>query len=533
MNKQWNVKLNAKGLTAQQIIFNIMTNRGISDIKSFVFPGVENLLPLTSLHNIDTAAGIIKTTIEQKGKFFIYGDVDCDGCSATAIAYHYLRHFTDNVAVYVNQGKVHGIPDDFDVSQKLADVSTVIVLDSINDTPDKYIEILNAGINLIILDHHVPAENILEIKDQICLVSSAVDYPNPELSGAGVTWKMMKYLDSCFNTNYADDLMDLAAMGIIGDICSVGPQSMENRYICSCGFSNIHSNAIKTIVGRYEYTANTVSYSIAPLINSANRFEDNDKAIQLFISDDKLEILRLVGELSEYKQKQRDIVNDLYTRYIIPQSKPQANHKCLFFLLEDTKNFAGVVASKALEQFKRPVLVLTKSPDNTSYDGSMRAVGVADFRALIDNSGLATCKGHELSAGISIPAENVNLLSAYLENELKDITFTQEDDVDVELMPGQITSDLIKQLKLINCVSGKDFGVIKVKVSNVTDYQVTTMSSGKHLNLKLNSLSFIKWNCPDTQVPSDGRLSAVGTLDESFFGKTRTQQLIMEDYQIE
>lgn len=533
MSKNWNIKLNGDGLTSKEIIFNVMKSRGIEDIDRFLNPISSDLLPSTELHNIDKAKNIILNTIENGGRFLIYADVDLDGCCSAAIIYRYLKYYTENIETYINEKKEHGIPSSFDLS-KLDNISTVIVVDSINDTPTVYKNILGIGKNLIVLDHHVPTAEIMDIADEICLVSSANNYANPHLSGSGVCWKTVKYIDECTNNEYANLLSDLAAAGIIGDVCDVGINSPENRYICFIGLNNLHNPALKQLVGTYEFTATTVSYSIAPLVNSANRMGHNKKALQFFLSDDISEITNISESLKSYREIQKKEIKKLYEEIIIPQSERQLNNKCLYFMNEGNNTFNGVVAGKAADDFCRPVMVLSKSPDGTSFNGSMRSVGIEDFRGIINNSGYAVCNGHESSAGVTIEVANFFIVYNYIEEQLKDYQFIQQLDVDIKLNPNQITDHLIEQFKKINKISGQGFKPLTVCVDNITNYSVSTMSNGKHLNIKTDgNLSFIKWNISNNDILKEDKIfSAVGTLEiNNFRGKT-TRQVIMTDYKI-
>ena len=536
MEKIWNIKCDGRQLSSNDIIDTLLKNRGIKDINNFLDPSEDNLIDFKAFKNIDKAKDIILDTINSNGTFLIYGDVDTDGCSSTAIAYRYLKHFTDNIKIYLNKGKVHGISDDFNIKEQLKDISTVIVVDSINDNPAKYIEILNAGIKLIVMDHHVLGEKVLSVADDICLISSAYDYPNHNLSGSGVTWKVMKYIDICTNNNYANDLVDLATTGIVGDICDLSENSMENRYICNLGFKTLRNPGIKRILGQYEFNSTAILYSISPLINSANRMENNYDAIKLFIEDDNIKLSSIIQQLTLYKEQQKVLVDEMYLKYIKPQSIKQADHKCLYFLVEGDSNFAGLLANKAVSEFNKPVIVL-HNKDNNLYQGSMRAYGIDDFRAMINSIGIATCEGHEQAAGISIPKDKFKQFYLALEELLKDYTFEQKIDIDMQLSIPQISPYLIAKVKNINKISGNGFPKILIALKDISKYYVFDMSNHKHMAIKCDDLSLIKWNMTNwdnvTNVPKEKTVSVVGTLEENYYKGMLNKQVIIDDYKFE
>ena len=541
MEKIWDIKFDGRNLSSNEIVDQVLRGRGIKNVDEFLNPSASNLIDFKAFKNIDKAKDIVLNTLDSAGEFLIYGDVDTDGCSSAAIMYRYLKHFTNKIKIYLNVGKVHGITDDFDFDKQLSGINTVIVVDSMNDNPTKYIEILKRGINLIILDHHIPSKEILDISDKICLISSAIDnYPNPNLSGSGVTWKFTKYLDLCLNSTYSDDLVDLATTGIVGDICDVSEKSMENRYICNLGFNNLKNPGIKKILGSYEFNSTAILYSISPLVNGANRLENNYDAVNLFITDDELTLSDTVQLLTDYKIHQKGKVDALYHTFIDKQVLKQINNKCMYFMIDADKNFAGLLANKVCGEFCRPVIVLYNGEDDRYYNGSMRATGIDDFRAIINSTGIGVCEGHEQAAGVTIPKDKFFDFYDKIEYLLKDYTFVQKVDVDVQISVPQISSYLVSKIKAINKITGNGFPQVLVAVTNVTDYSVREMSGGKHMAIDCaNNVSFIKWNILDWgSVDSGKSVSVIGTLDESFrHGKwhetIKTSQIILTDYKFE
>lgn len=200
-------------------------------------------------------------------------------------------------------------------------------------------------------------------------------------------------------------------------------------------------------------------------------------------------------------------------------------------MINSDKNLSGLLATKVSSEFCRPAMVLSLSEDKQFYSGSMRAVGIDDFRKIINDSGNAICSGHEKSAGVTIPANKFFDVYDFIENALQSVEFVQKIDVDVRLSVPQISSYLVNNFKEVNNISGNGFPPILVAVEDVDDYDVTQLSRGKHLCIKSDDVSFIKWNFTDwDDIKPSGKFSAVGTLEESYFGKKVTQQLIINDF---
>lgn len=532
MKKQWNVKIDGRNLTQYEIIDAILESRDVYNIADLMEHTDEDMIPYEELKNINDAAEIILNTIEYDGAFLVFFDVDCDGISAGSVMTRYLKNYTNKVKTHINEGKAHGL-ESFD-SSVLTGVDTMIIVDSINDNPQLYQDILDHGIKIVVVDHHIVPETLMNSCVDICLVSSANDYPNPALSGSATVWKLCKYIDELTWNDYADSLVDLAACGLVADMCSVGLDSPENRYICSLGFSNQVNPAIKKINGTYEFNSQAVSFGIAPLVNAANRMNDNENAMNLFLSDDNKQISTLIKALKNDKEWQNNEVQKKMSE-LIAQGESQLNNKCMYFFVETDAEVAGLIGNKLLEKYQRPLFVLTQTYDE-QYAGSMRAIGVDNFAKMVNDTGIGKCMGHELAAGAFIPVNQFDEFAEKIEHALKDVEFKQEITVDIQLNINQITDELIKQIKMINKISGSGFPPVAVMISDIRDYKVDSMSGGKHLKLVNPNMIFIKWNFNDWEVfeqEEPGMITGIGQLDCGFFGRTYYRQLVMNDFMIQ
>ena len=542
MQKQWVVKHDCRGMTTDEIIDVILQDRGVEDINALLYPEEDCLIPFEEMKNIDKAAQIIADTIENDGSFFVHFDTDTDGVSAGSIAVRWLRNHTDRVYYGINQGKDHGIAK-LDLSL-LNGIDVLWIVDSIETRMFPYEQALEAGVkHIIITDHHLVSKSMqkeMERTGAITLVSSAVDYPNPALSGSATTWKLCAYMDWLELDDYSDDLVDLASTGLIADMVDVGVESPENRYICYKGFNNQVNPALKKINGSYEFNSQAVSFGIAPLVNASNRMNENEKAVDLFLSDNSKEISKLVNDLKSCKEYQNLEIADIMPE-LEEQAESQMDKKVMFFFVETNAEIKGLIGNKLLEKYQRPVIVLSnrvevdeETGEVTRYEyfGSARAIGVGNFKAYMDDTGLVGTGGHENACGVWFDVEVFEALKAALEDALKNVEFVQETTVDVQIDQDQITDDLIKKLKLLNRISGQGWPSINVMVSEITDYEVGQMSGGKHLKLIADNgkLLFIKWNFNDDWDQFIGPISAVGNLDSGFFGRTYYRQLIMNDF---
>ncbi len=520
MKKIFRANDDCRGLDNNEIISTIFERRGIDDFVEFLHPTADDLIPFEKLKNIDKAFEIVDNSIAKNKSFIVHADCDVDGCSSGAIMYRYIKNFTDKVEITINEGKKHGI-EDFDVENCDADI--IIIVDSINEGKH-YDKFIKANKSVIVLDHHIIPE---DVNENIVLVSSANDYPNPQLSGAGVVWRFCKYCDEMYLTDYANDLVDLATCGIIADMCDMSVP--ENRYICNLGIENLHNIGISAVLGNYKFNSKAISFSIAPLVNSANRLNKNELALELFLSDNKDEVKKIVKSLKSLKEEQNEIVSDLMEQ-IDKQAETQANNKVMIFEInnESEAGVSGLMGNKLTSIYQRPVIVVGKTDEG--YFGSGRGYGTEDFRQMCENCNVFA-QGHENAFGVEI--YDLNDFHSKIENELVNYEFKVETTADVILNAEQITNDLIDNFKTINKISGEGFKPLTVMITGITDYKVGNMSNFKHLKVNLGEICLIKWNFCGSWEELDGRpLTVIGELDSGFFGRTFYKQLIINDYKV-
>lgn len=545
MQKKWTVKHDCREMTTDEIIDAILDDRGVEDLNALLYPDEDCLIPFEKMKNIDKAANIILEGIENNKKFLVYADVDTDGCTANAIAVRWLKNHTDNVTCCINQGKEHGIakasPEIFD------GIDILWIVDSIETQMYPYEKALNVGVeDIIITDHHLVSKSMqkqMERSGQITLVSSAVDYPNPALSGSATTWKLCAYMDWLELDDYSESLVDLAATGLIADMVDVGVESTENRYLCYKGFNNQVNPGIKKINGSYEFNSQSIGFGIGPLVNASNRINENEKAMKLFLSDDSKEVSSLVKDLKSCKEYQNLEITDIMP-LLEEQAESQMDNKVMFFFVETEGDIKGLLGNKLVEKFSRPVIVLSERIEidedtgeitRHEYTGSCRAVGVKSFKEYVDNTGFVGTGGHENACGIWFDAEVLDDFKNALEDALKDVEFIEETVVDIQIDASQLTDDLIKKIKMLDRISGQGWPKITVMISGVENYQVGNMSSMRHLKLIIDesNLLFIKWNFNDDWEQFNGPISVIGTLDSGFFGRSYYRQLIMNDFRVD
>lgn len=538
MIKQLTAKIDGRKMSDAEIIDAILESRGIEDIGSFLKPSEDALIPFEEMEGLEEAYQMIEDAITMGEKFCVHHDIDSDGASGGAIITRYLRARGADVKCVINKGKKHGVSD-FDLSL-LDDIDVLIVVDSIDNDPEVYKRIVSTNTRLCVIDHHIIEKELLVANIPFVLVSSANNYPNSELSGAGVALKLVQYCDYMNLENYVDDLglWLYGAIGVISDMCSM--RSNENRYIAYRGLSYFNNPMVKKMVGGYLFDSTSIAFSISPLINAAMRTGNNETAMRVFHTDDVGEIAELVNQMKDYKEIQNKVVDELMEDLMV-QAESQMDRKCMFFILPDNidAEVSGLLGNKILSIVQRPLCILRNvitTNDNGEVikhelSGSMRACGVNSFKEYIEKVGYGWVAGHENAAGVGFDINEFEAFKVAIEDALKDVEFSTTVVADIELEPSQINEGLVKQLAALSRISGKDFPAIKVLV-RTDNYEVNTFSNKKHLKIIDESgLLVVKWNTTEWKtMKNDKQLVAVGTLSAPRYGRVNYLQLTVDEY---
>lgn len=525
MQKILKAKYDCRGMGNGEIIETILNDRNIEDLQEFLHPSEDAMIPFENMRGLKEAYDIIDGAITMGEKFLVLGDVDADGISAAAIIVKYLEMSGVDAVYTINKGKEHGV-ENFDLSL-LNDIDVMIIVDSLNNDPTIYKRITDLGTQLVIFDHHIAEEQLLNSDVPFVLVSSAVDYTNEDLSGAGVCLKYVLYADYMNLTDFAEKLWVYGAIGICADMCSMA--SPENRYIVSKGLADFNNSLVKKMVGNYQFNTESIQFSIGPLVNAAMRMSENEKALDLFISDDEDEINELVKDLKKCKEDQNKLVDSLMDD-LLKQGEEQLDRKCMFFFLGDVDGeISGLIGNRLLSIYQRPLFILRDKGDQ--WAGSMRAVGVENFLEMANNTGLCLCQGHPLAAGAFIDKDKINEFKIIIEDILKDIEFKCEIEADIEISADQVNEALIKQLNALNRISGNGWPSIKVLI-RTDNYEVSTFSTKKHLKIVDESgVILVKWNDMSWKtMDNDGEFIGVGTLAAPYYGRNQFLQLTMNEY---
>jgi len=432
MEKRWNI-LNAdtgrvnslyQSLKINKTICKILVQRGIETYEEaniYFRPKISLLHSPLLMKDMDKAIQRILLAFNKNEKILVFGDYDVDGTTSVAMMYQFLLKIYNpaNIEFYIP----HRYKEGYGISKlgiefaKENGFGLIISLDCGIKSVELIAYAKTLGIDFIVCDHHLPDDElpdaiaILNPKQKDCL------YPYKELCGCGVGFKLVTALAQYFNMEEEHYLiyLDLVATAIAADIV---PMTGENRVLAFFGLEKINSNptpGIKALIQlgglQKKLSITNVVFVIAPRINAAGRMDDAKKAVQLFIEQDEEKAMQFAEVLhsdnSDRKEADSSITEEALS--IITNDENLKNKKTTVVFREHWhKGVVGIVASRIIETYYRPTVVLTKSGDILS--GSARSVPGFNLYEAIHacRNDLLGYGGHFAAAGLSLLPENLN-----------------------------------------------------------------------------------------------------------------------------
>jgi len=439
MNRRWKIlpadtdkaeKL-YQSLKVSKTICNILVQRDIDSFekaRSYFRPQLDELHDPFLMKDMQKAVTRIATAIANREKILVFGDYDVDGTTSVALMYQFLCRIYEPglLDFYIP----HRYREGYGVSKMGIDFaaannfSLIISLDCGIKSADLIAYAKTLGVDFIVCDHHLPddilpdAVAILNAKQKDC------NYPYKELCGCGVGFKLATALAKHFNIDEEHYFcyLDLLATAIAADIV---PMTGENRIFAYYGLQQINTNpspGIKALIElggvKDKLSINTVVFVIAPRVNAAGRMDDARKAVELFIEKDTAKALILAEALhndnTDRKEADKDITEEALE--IIGGDELLVNKKTTVVYRDHWhKGVVGIVASRLIETYYRPTVVLTRSGDIVA--GSARSVPGFNLYEAIHacRENLLGYGGHFAAAGLSLLPEHVEQFSRKFE----------------------------------------------------------------------------------------------------------------------
>lgn len=462
MQKRWFVRAPQDSTTVEEfrselkvdpVVAELLLQRGIDSYKkaeAFFRPKLEHLHDPFLMKDMDVAVARLMTAIEKDEKVLLYGDYDVDGTTAVALLHQTLSEHITDLEFYIpdRYSEGYGVSSVGIAYAKEQKIDLIITLDCGIKAIERIAEAREAGMDVIVCDHHRPGN---ELPDAIVLdpKRSDCDYPFSELCGCGVGFKLMHalFLKKEWALEPLWKQLDLLALSIGADLV---PVTGENRVLAMLGLERLNRSprmAFKEMLvlanRTFPVTLTDVVFTIAPRINAAGRLRSGKYAVQLMISENQSEIQQLAEEINEDNLERRELDKGITEEALqMLETYPKERSTNVVFNPDWHKGVVGIVASRIIEKSYKPTIVLTKS--NGEITGSARSVQGFDVHAAIDKCSdlLDKFGGHMYAAGLTMKEENVHefmtKFEAVVAESIDAKLLIPEEKIDLELSFDQI-----------------------------------------------------------------------------------------------
>lgn len=431
-------------------VATILAQRGITDFeaaKSFFRPDIKDLHDPFLMHGMVEAVERIELAISRGENILIYGDYDVDGTTAVALMYSFLTESYEQVGYYIpdRYKEGYGISEDGIEFAEDNSFSLVIALDCGIKAVSLIADAKSRGIDFIICDHHTPGPSlpdaiILNPKQEAC------DYPYAELCGCGIGFKLAQALSQSRGGTVENiyHLLDMVMVAIGADIV---PITGENRILAYYGLHLLNNNPrigfrelLKLANKTGELSVTDVVFTLAPRINAAGRIESGNQAVELLLAKTVDEVDAISKQIHQHNETRKDLDKQITAEAIemIVKDDWLLNASTTVVFKSDWhKGVVGIVASRLIESYYRPTIVLTES--NGKAVGSARSVkGFNIYEALLQcEEYLEQFGGHKYAAGMTLDIEQVApfkmKFNEIVSESLTEQQLTPEIEIDLEI----------------------------------------------------------------------------------------------------
>jgi single-stranded-DNA-specific exonuclease len=565
MEKRWNilradedkVAVLQQSLKINATTCTILVERGIDSFekaKNYFRPQLTGLHAPWLMKDMQKAVNRVATAFEKKEKILVFGDYDVDGTTSVACMYQFLCKIYDPSLMdfYIP----HRYREGYGVSQmgidfaKENDFSLIISLDCGIKSVDLVDYAKKLGIDFVICDHHLPDEKIPDAVAILNPKQKDCNYPYKELCGCGVGFKLITALAQHFNIEdeHYYCYLDLVATAIAADIV---PMTGENRIMAFYGLEKINTDpnpGIKALIHlggiQKKLSINNVVFVIAPRVNAAGRMDDARKAVQLFIEPEYKNALAyaemLHSDNSDRKEADSSITEEALA--LIDADEILINKKTTVMFKDHWhKGVVGIVASRMIEKYYRPTVVLTQSGEIAA--GSARSVPGFNLYEAIHacREYLLGYGGHFAAAGMSLLPQNVeafaNKFEAVVAATIEDHLLIPEIIIDTLISFKEISTSFYNILCQMEPFGPENMRPVFV-AKNVWDTGYSKIVKDLHIrfvvkqdNFTLTGIGFNlagKFHLLQLQKPID----IVFTIDENEWNGTTTLQLKVVDIRL-
>lgn len=553
---QEEIKRLAESIGHTELVAHLLYNRGFHTPEAArAFLHSESLPyhdPFLML-GMDQAVERISSAIENFEHILVFGDYDADGVTSTSLLVLALRELGAEVSYYIPDRFKEGYGPNIPAIERAKEqgVSLVITVDTGISAVEVAKRAKEIGLDYIVTDHHEPPPVLPEAFAIINPKQPGCPYPFKSLAGVGVAVKVVEALME----DIPGHLLDLAAVGTISDLV---PLVDENRRLVKDGLKVLNHSpkvglkALLNLAGTTELgqiDSDVIGFQVGPRLNAAGRLAHASLSADLLMCEEEQEALHLAEKVDQLNVERKELVAKITKEAIAAVKRSPEEQREFIIIAQENwhEGVLGIVASRLVELYYRPTLVLSIHPETGMAKGSARSIEGFDlFQALSTSRDLLPhFGGHEMAAGLSLPKEDVDELRDRMNRFAKQV-FTEE------LLIPKVTIDRTLQLSDVSIEQIEDLSLLapygvgnpkpKFRFDDLLIKDIKQIGAQKdHLKLtfadptsehSLESISFSKGHLFYEMVP-DATLSVIGELGLNQWNGFRKPQLFVEDFKID
>ncbi len=551
-----------------KLLARLLVQRGINNvkkIKEFLTPSSMKITSPFVFTDMEKAAERIFSAIETQEKIIIYGDFDADGVTSTSLLYKTLSHLNANVEFYIpnRENENHGLNSKALVKLIAKHKAKLIITVDCGISDVEQVNFANGfKVDVIITDHHEAPEVLPEafaIINPKAFNSLKKDLSVDEieslnqLAGVGVAFKLAcALLEKKQDYDFANELLPLVAVGTVADVV---PILYENRCFVEAGIKLIeqdtHYGLSKLLsVGGYDIkngiTSENIAFGVAPRINAAGRLDTVDNAIKLLISDNKAEIDLCAQELDNLNRIRQDLCDNMYNEAIEMLQNEPPSDSIILYKEGWHIGIIGIVASKLVEKFYKPVFLMTKDENTGFIRCSSRSIPEIHLRdAIAENENLLEYfGGHSQAAGLVFDPKKSSFetvkqaLNETIKIQLDGRKLVPCIEADLEIDSSFISADLIDTISRLEPFGEGNKNSLFITKNLILNNVRTMGQKNNHLkifceNEQNKPFECVFWNHSELNIPQGKTFDVVFYPKLNVFNGITTIQLDVQDIKSE
>lgn len=424
----------------------------------------------------------------------VYGDYDVDGITATCLLTDYLRSRGAECVYYIPNRIEMGYGLHATALEQLYSqgVTLVVSVDVGVTAFDAAKSAANIGLDLVITDHHTCRAYLPEAVAIVNPKREDNEYPFVGLAGVGVAFKLICALEGTFE-NLLERYSDLVALGTVADIV---PLMGENRYITKRGLKNLSKRpgiaALLAIQGKDDkpITSSTIAFGIAPLLNAAGRMKSAELALELLLTDDIERTRYLAMQLATLNEQRKEIETEMFAQALEMYADGGDSAPAIVLTHESWHpGVTGILASKLLERYKKPVFLITQEGDCAK--GTARCPKHLDLIDLMERCSdtLLAFGGHSAAAGFTIEVSKIGEFAAAMQNAVAAVKLLQPEEalvIDAIVAPREINRQNAEELAELGPFGAGNPEPV-FQLNRAVIQRIIPLKEGRHLRIQVNA----------------------------------------------